>query len=97
MKPNHRLREARFYRHLSQADIWLKTGIHFSTLSRFETGHLVPSAKQKRKLARALRVPRGWLFADEAERGGKAPGPRERLPWEESKAGSSSDQGKAEA
>jgi transcriptional regulator with XRE-family HTH domain len=93
----HKLREARFYRRITQADLWLKTGIHFSTLSRIETGHVVPSAKQRRKLAKALKVPEAWLFPPESPNGpGKAadnPDFAERLPWEERGAASSEQKG----
>lgn len=56
------LKEARFFAKKSQAQVWLETGIHYSTISRIECGYIKPTEQQKRKLARALKVEVDWLF-----------------------------------
>jgi transcriptional regulator with XRE-family HTH domain len=41
----------------TQFDIRLATGIHQSKLSNIERGYVVPTAAEKRAIAKALRVP----------------------------------------
>ena len=60
---NNRLKEARFRVNKPQIQIWLETGIHYSTLSRIECGYIKPSEEQKAKLAEALGVKSDWLFS----------------------------------
>lgn len=61
----NRLKEARFFAKKPQIKLWLKTGIHYSTISRIECGYLEPTEEQKRKLAKALKVKKSWLFPKE--------------------------------
>jgi len=58
----NRLKEARFFANKPQIQLWIETGIHYSTISRFECDYLVPDEEQKKKLARALNVKVDWLF-----------------------------------
>ena len=61
-KKQGKLKEARFFAKKSQAQLWLETGIHYSTISRLECGYMRPTEDQKRKLAAALEVEPNWLF-----------------------------------
>ena len=61
-KPGNRLKEARFYANKAQIQLWLETGVHYSTISRIECGYIKPTEMQKRRLASALRVKKDWLF-----------------------------------
>lgn len=54
--------EARFFAKKPQIQLWVETGIHYSTISRIECGYLQPTEMQKKKLAEALRVDVDWLF-----------------------------------
>jgi len=60
----NRLRETRFFAGKPQIKLWLKTGIHYSTISRIECGYIEPTEEQKRKLAKALNVKKDWLFPE---------------------------------
>jgi len=66
-KVKNRLREARFDLRMSQPFLWLKSGVHFSTISRIENGFVQPSAEQKRRLSKALDVDMDWLFPNEVK------------------------------
>ncbi len=61
---DNRLKEARFYKRIPQIQLWLKTGIHYSTISRIECGYIKPSKEQKKKMAKVLRVKVDWLFPE---------------------------------
>lgn len=61
----NRLKEARFYLSKPQIQLWLDTGIHYSTISRIECGYIKPSEELKDKLATALQVEKEWLFPNE--------------------------------
>jgi len=61
----NRLKEARFFKRIPQIQLWLTTGIHYSTISRIECGYIEPTDEQKEKLAKALGVEEGWLFSEE--------------------------------
>ena len=61
-KRKNRLRETRFFANKPQIQLWLETGIHYSTISRIECGYLNPTFEQKTKLAEALNVNVDWLF-----------------------------------
>lgn len=63
----NRLRKARLLRDMSQLKLMQTTGIYFTTISRIERGWIKPSEKQRKKLARALRVKPDWLFPDGSE------------------------------
>lgn len=60
----NRLKEARFFARKPQVQLWLVTGIHYSTISRIECGYIEPNEEQKIKLAKALRVKKDWLFPE---------------------------------
>lgn len=60
----NRLKEARFFKNKPQIQLWIETGIHYSTISRIECGYIMPSKKQKRILAEALSVKADWLFPE---------------------------------
>ena len=62
---NNRLKEARFFAKKPQIQLWIETGIHFSTISRIECGYIQATEEQKEKLAKALKVNVDWLFPDE--------------------------------
>jgi transcriptional regulator with XRE-family HTH domain len=59
------LRTARKFRGLSQADLSRASGVHPSTISRFETGLCCPSPEQAETLARILRVNVGFILQPE--------------------------------
>ena len=59
------MKEARFFKNKPQIKLWLETGIHYSTISRIESGYLVPSKEQRKKLAAALDVKGEWLFPED--------------------------------
>lgn len=61
----NRLKEARFFKRIPQIQLWLKTGIHYSTISRIECGYIDPTDEHKEKLAEALGVKKEWLFTDD--------------------------------
>lgn len=61
----NRLKEARFFAKKPQIQLWLETGIHYSTISRIECGYIEPIDEQKEKLAKALGVKSDWLFPDD--------------------------------
>ena len=61
---DNRLKEARFYKRIPQIQLWLKTGIHYSTISRIECGYIKPSEEQKKKMANVLGVKVDWLFPE---------------------------------
>ena len=59
-----RLRRARLMVDKSQLQLMKETGINFATISRIENGWLKPSEEQKRKLAKALKAEKNWLFPE---------------------------------
>jgi len=61
----NRMKEARFFANKSQMELFLVTGIHYSTISRIECGYIQPTGEQISKLAGALKVKKGWLFPQE--------------------------------
>jgi len=65
MDKNKRLAEARFFANKPQIQLWVETGIHYSTISRIECGYIQPTEEQKKKLAKALKVKKEWLFPGE--------------------------------
>jgi len=58
------LRKARLNADKSQLQLMKETGIYFATISRIERGWLKPTDEQKKKLAEALGVKKGWLFTE---------------------------------
>jgi transcriptional regulator with XRE-family HTH domain len=63
----NKLKKTRLAREMLQIHLAAKSGINFATLSRIEHGWLKPTAAQKRRLARVLKVSIGELFP-QAER-----------------------------
>ncbi len=55
MIENNKLKEARFFAKKPQIQLWLETGIHYSTISRIECGYIKPTEEQKEKLAKAIK------------------------------------------
>ena len=62
------LRKARLKADKSQLKLMKETGIYFATISRIENGWLEPTIKQKRKLAKALKVDPDWLFPEKGNK-----------------------------
>jgi len=60
----NRLRKARLNVDKSQLQLMRETGIHYSSISRFEREWEQPSNKQKAHLADALGVEVDWLFPE---------------------------------
>jgi transcriptional regulator with XRE-family HTH domain len=56
------LRKARLKADKTQLQLMKETGIYFATISKIERGWIKPSVEQKKKLAKALRVKKDWLF-----------------------------------
>lgn len=56
------LKDKRFFAGLTQDELQRKTGIHQTRISRLERGYLKPTAEEKQKLAKALKVTQGKLF-----------------------------------
>jgi transcriptional regulator with XRE-family HTH domain len=56
-----KLQEVRSERDLSQWDLKLLTNIHQTKISLIESGYVIPTAEERRKLARALGVDPGEL------------------------------------
>ena len=63
----NRLKEARFFSGKPQIQLWLETGIHYSTISRIECGYIEPNNEWKKKLAKALNVMQDWLFPEDSK------------------------------
>ncbi len=61
----NRFKEARFFARKPQCQLWLETGIHYSTISRIECGYIKPTKSQKQKLSKALKVREDWLFPNQ--------------------------------
>jgi transcriptional regulator with XRE-family HTH domain len=75
MELGQRVRDLRDARRLSQARLAQRAGIARNTLNRIENGHLMPTAPVIERLAGALGVEPGDLFASP-----KAPAPSPRSP-----------------
>lgn len=58
------IRKIRLLRELSLDDIFLRTRIPISKLSRIERGIYQASAEEKRKIAKALKTPEKEVFPD---------------------------------
>lgn len=59
------LKRVRILQDKTQYDLMLKTGIHQTILSHFENGYKKPTEKQKKLLARALKVKVEEIFPKE--------------------------------
>lgn len=62
MTNRNRLKEARFFARKPQIQLWLETGIQYSTISRIECGYLKPTKDQMEKIAKALGLSVSELF-----------------------------------
>jgi DNA-binding XRE family transcriptional regulator len=51
----NKIRELRFFKGLTQADLWLKTKIHPPKLSQIERGDIEPTLKEKKLISKALK------------------------------------------
>ena len=60
-----RLREARDSSHMSQADAAAKVGVHFSTLSKYESGEREADFETLTKLSELYRKPMDYLMGTE--------------------------------
>ena len=60
----NKLRKLRFQRSIPQILLSQKTGISQSTLSKIEHGWIPANAKQRKVLARVLKVCESWLFSE---------------------------------
>lgn len=58
------LKKVRILQDKTQYDLMLKTGIHQTVISHFENGYMKPTEKQKKLLARALRVKIEEIFPE---------------------------------
>ncbi len=56
------MRKARFLLGLTLDDLWLKTGINISKLSRLERKIYKPNQDERVKIAKALKSPVGEIF-----------------------------------
>ncbi|MBN2257936.1 MAG: helix-turn-helix transcriptional regulator [Anaerolineaceae bacterium] len=68
---SHRLRELRKQKNLSQNELGVKAGIHFTHISQYERGLSLPAMDTLKRLATALEVTADYLMegkADEAAR-----------------------------
>ena len=62
------MKEARFFARKPQIQLWIETGIHYSTISRIECRYIEPTDEQKKKLAAALEVDIDWLFPSSSQK-----------------------------
>lgn len=66
---SYRIREARKAAQITQADLASKLGINRATLSKYESGSIVPSVPQLRKIAQALQIEDWTDLVSEEEKG----------------------------
>ena len=59
------LREARFFKRLTQCDVSIKTKIPQTKISLIERGYVEASENEKKALSKALGVPVSELFKEE--------------------------------
>lgn len=62
-----RLRSTRLQKDLSQAELAEKAGLHFTSVSRYETGGAHPNADALRRLCQALGVSSDYLMDGHSE------------------------------
>ncbi len=58
----NKLRQARLRADKTQLQLMKETGIFFATISKIERGWLIPTEKQKKQLADALKMKVSWVF-----------------------------------
>lgn len=68
MSLGNRIVTARLKKGMSQWDLALKTGIHQTTLSRFENGSRRPGYSQIKKLAEVLDVSSDYILGMEVKK-----------------------------
>lgn len=59
------LKRIRFLQGKTQDDLMIETGIDQGLISRFENNYKEPTEDQKKRLARALKVPENELFPED--------------------------------
>lgn len=57
-----KLREARFKKNMTQADIFKATGIQISKISIIERGYIMPTEIEIKKIASALSLKKGDII-----------------------------------
>jgi len=63
----NKLKQVRLKKRLRQCEISVKGGIPISTLSRIENNWVSANAKQRKALARVLKVRESWLFPESSK------------------------------
>jgi len=58
------VRRIRILKEMSMDEVYIKTKIPIPKLSRIERGIFEPSEKEKKLIARALKVPKSEIFPD---------------------------------
>jgi transcriptional regulator with XRE-family HTH domain len=64
MRNKNKLKQTRFFRGLTQDDIYLLTNIWPAKISRIERGVFRPTPKEKKLLSKALKTPIRELFPE---------------------------------
>ena len=64
MRNKNKLKQTRFFRGLTQDDIYLLTNIWPAKISRIERGVFRPTPKEKKLLSKALKTPICELFPE---------------------------------
>ena len=67
-----RLRSTRLQRDLSQVELAEKAGLHFTSVSRYETGGTHPNADALKRLCQALGVSGDYLMDGQSEQTARA-------------------------
>lgn len=66
-KPNHRMRDLRGRRRLTQSELAERAGLSVATINQIEKGRRRATVISEDRIARALRVPREELFPPEED------------------------------
>jgi DNA-binding XRE family transcriptional regulator len=61
-KSGNKIKRFRKERRLTQEELAEKVGLHYTTISRIETGHSNPPVQTINKIAKALKVPMSEIF-----------------------------------
>ena len=64
MRIKNKLKKVRFYKRLTQDDLYLKTNIWPAKISKIERGIFRPSSKEKELLSKALKTPIREIFPE---------------------------------
>ena len=60
----NKLKVSRFLKGMTQDELFIKTGIHQSRISRIENDFIKPTSKEKELIAKALRATPEELFRE---------------------------------